>query len=165
MHPYGSPLSAIESIHLVRLVIIDGLPFQGYPHKRDTMPASQLLFTCDFDGTAVSDLARALTDHAPEATAEIWRHCVGFPANDTTGQPTPQALEEYLRRHQIEVTLYLADQPDTSVTEILRAIQVQRAFSEFLAEHQADNAGPLRDAFWTFWDRLDAKQPPHPGSG
>jgi hypothetical protein len=64
---------------------------------------------------------------------------------------------------QIETTFYFAAVNDKSVPETLRALQTQRAVSDFIARHQGMNAALLQAEFAQFATRL--KSEPLPASG
>jgi hypothetical protein len=163
----GSPFSVATLIHLLRFVIIDRLPFEGYPAKQESPRAPYLVVMCDFDGADVADLAGALAQQAPKAVCGVWRHCAAFPfaADDELAHAdAADRLAQYLRRGQVETILYLSDRPQATVAEILRSIQVQQAFAAFVERNQTANPHQLKQGFFSLWDGLAQKTDPHPGS-
>ncbi len=165
--PNGSPFAVATIIHLLRFIIIDRLPYEGYPAKQESLRAPYLVVMCDFDGKEVEDLARALARHAPGPVCEVWRHCAAFPfatPAELGHADATDRLAEYLRRGQVETVLYLSDQPGPTVTQILRSIQAQQAFATFVEHSQTADPAALKKDFFSLWDGLAKKPDPHPGS-
>jgi len=163
----GSPFSSATLIHLLRFVIIDRLPFEGYPAKQESSRQPHLVVMCDFDGAEVADLAAALARQVPKAVCGVWRHCAAFPfaaPDELAHAGAADRLAQYLRRGQVETILYLSDRPEATVTEILRSIQAQHAFAAFVESHQAAPPDQLKKGFFRLWDSLVQKPDPHPGS-
>jgi len=166
-HHCGSPFSEAETIHLLRFIIIDRLPFEGYPAKKESLRGPYLVVMCDFDGEDVAELARALVEHAPAAVYAVWRHCAAFPFaayGDLARPDAADRLTEYLHRGQVKTALYLSDTPDATVPEILRSILAQAAFSAFVERSQTAAPSRLKTEFFELWKGLVAKPDPHPGS-
>jgi hypothetical protein len=166
-HTYGSPFSGSTIIHLLRFMVIDRLPFEGYPAKEESLGSPYLVVMCDFDGKNVDDLADSLVKQAHQAAYEVFSHCVAFPfatASALTAQDAVEKLAGYLRRGQVETMLYLSDQPDAKVGDVLRAIQAQMMFTEFVVASQAMPPAFLKDKFFDFWRRLSKAEQPLPGS-
>jgi hypothetical protein len=164
---HGSPFSTAAPIHLLRFIVIDRLPFEGHPAKQEALGTPYLVVMCDFDGAEVRDLADVLARRAPAAVCGVWNHCVAFPFVEPAELAQPGAadrLDGYLRRGQVDTLLYLADQPDATVKEILRAIRVQVVFAEFVARYQLADPRRLKAAFFELWDELAATPAPQPGS-
>jgi hypothetical protein len=166
-HPSGSPFSDVTHIHLLRFIVIDRLPFEGYPYSEEALSVPYLIVMCDFDGESMADLACCLVKQAREPTYEVWRHCVKFPfqrASELGEASAAAELRDYLTRGQVKTLLYLSDRPDATVPQILRSMVVQSAFSAFVADHQTANAATLKEKFFQLWKTLEAKPDPHPGS-
>lgn len=164
-HPQGSPLAAVNIIHLARFAIVDHFACQGAPAKQDALRSNYLLFMCDFDGDAVETLTAALADHACDVVRSIWRHCVAFP--ELAPRPTLEqrdALAHYFKRCQIRTTLFVADRHEDSVEDILRALDLQRRFVAFIAANQCKDAATLKAEFARFWRAYQNAPPPDPGS-
>jgi hypothetical protein len=166
-HEHGSPFSGSTIIHLLRFIVIDRLPFEGYPAREDGLGAPYLVVMCDFDGEDVTDLARSLAKQAPEAVCDVFSHCQAFPfkaPGELAGEDAAEKLAGYLRRGQVETALYLSDQPDARVGDILRGIQLQMAFATFVADSQTVPPGFLKHKFFEFWRLLSEAKQPLPGS-
>lgn len=167
VHKYGSPFAGSTIIHLLRFIVIDRLPFEGYPAKEESLGSPYLVVMCDFDGEDVADLARSLVEQAPEAVYDVFSHCLAFPfkaKSEVAGAIAVEKLAGYLRRCQVETALYLSDQPDARVADILRAIQAQMMFAEFVEASQAMPRNVLKDKFFEFWRQMSEAKQPLPGS-
>jgi hypothetical protein len=165
-HEFGSPFSGTDLVHLARFIIIDQLPYQGYPAKPERRGPGFLVFMCDFDGSDVSELAQALATACPEAVHGVWQHCDGFPFEgaEAVANGGAEQLAAYLRSFQSATLLYLADQPDATVGQILRAMRMQMRFADFVAAHQGSSAKTLRADFAKLWAALEQEPDPRPGS-
>ena len=162
-HPNGSPLSAVRMIHMARLVIVEALPFQGEPAAFDQLRSRYLVFACAFDGDSVAALVKALADAVPDVVDAIWQHCIGFPGLVRPVATDPDDLAGYFRRCQVDTNLFLADQPDRTVPDILRALRAKQAFAEFLEHYQGEPPARLQKGFEALWRQL-ASEDPAPGS-
>lgn len=162
-HPCGSPLSALPIIHMARLVIIDRLPFQGIPAADDRLRSRYLLFACEYDGADVDTLVRALVQAIPDQVETIWGHCIGFPGLTPPAPADGDGLVAYFKRCQVATNLFLADQPDRTVPEILKALSAKQHFVAFLERHQGEAPQLLQQHFREMWQRV-VDDAPKPGS-
>jgi hypothetical protein len=137
-YPPGSPLGEVPIVHMARLFIVDRLAYQGTPAKFDKLRSDYLVFVCDFDGDSVDTLVDAMASGIPETVAAIWGHCIGFP-----GLRPRDPLSAYFERCQIKTTLFLADQPDASVQDILVALTYRRRLGEFVKRIQREPLDPV----------------------
>jgi hypothetical protein len=160
-HPCGSPLSAAPIIHMARFVIIDRLAFEGIPAASDRLRSRYLLFACEFDGPDVATLVHALVAAVPDEIERIWKHCIGFPGLAPV-EPT-DGLVQYFGRCQVATNLFLADQPERTVPQILKALVAKRRFAEFLEQHQGDAPAVMQQHFQQMWREVAAAEP-EPGS-
>jgi hypothetical protein len=166
-HPRGSPFSDVPLIHLLRFVIFDRLPFQGYPARSESLGTAYLIVMCDFDGADLTDLADPLVRQAGDAVYEVWRHCVAFPFAERGELDLDDAadrLAAFLRRGQVETLLYLSDWPEATVGQILRAIRAQIEFADFVARYQVAEPDELKERFFRLWNDLAGRPDPLPGS-
>ena len=77
----ASPLARVPGTHLGRWVVIDQVKYQGHgQRRRDSLDASRLLFTSNFDGELDPYLERLRTGLGEDADA-IWGHCRGYPGH------------------------------------------------------------------------------------
>ncbi len=162
-HPCGSPLSAAPIIHMARLIIIDRLAFEGIPAASDRLRLRYLLFACEFDGPDVATLVHALVAAVPDEIERIWKHCIGFPGLAPVDPTDPDDLVHYFRRCQVATNLFLADQPERTVPQILRALTAKGRFAEFLEQHQGDAPAVMQHHFQAMWREVAAAEP-EPGS-
>ena len=155
-YPRGSPLSEVPIVHMARFVVIDRLAYQGTPAKADTLKSTYLLFACDFDGFSIDVLIREMVKHIPSQLETIWRHCLGFP-----GIESRDDLAAYFEQCQVTTNLLLADQPDASVSDILKGLMYQRRLAEFIRHVQDAQPNPaaLKDDFERMWQSLQEVRP------
>ena len=158
-HPYGSPLSSVDIIHMARFMIIDNLAYQGVPAKRDELKSHYLLFLCDFDGGSLDVLVRKLVSKMGETVDDIWQHCVGYP-----GRSYRDRLTAYFEDCQLATTFFLADRPNDEVAAILRALMYKRRFTGFVESCQRSRPPDLRAAFLQLWRSLETEPTPPAGS-
>ncbi|MCA1458905.1 hypothetical protein I6F35_38260 [Bradyrhizobium sp. BRP22] len=155
-YPRGSPFSHVPIIHMARLFIVDRLAYQGTPAKFDQLKSDYLVFMCEFDGESVDPLVQNLASNIPNEVATIWGRCLGFPGIQRRDQ-----LAEYFEQCQLETTLFLADQPEASVTEILMALLCRRRLGEFVKQVQSRPLPPdvLQREFRQMWESLQNERP------
>jgi hypothetical protein len=155
-YPRGSPFSDVPIVHMARFAIIDGLAYQGFPAKLDTLKSQYLLFVCDFDGPSIDALIQALVRYIPTQVTAVWEHCVLFP-----GTQSRDRLAAYFEQCQLNTNLFLADQPEASVDDILRGLMCRRRLGEFIRQVQRKprNATVLQRGFKRMWRRLQNDRP------
>lgn len=158
-YPRGSPFSDVPIIHMARLFIVDRLAYQGTPAKFDELKSDYLVFMCEFDGGSVDPLVQALVGNIPTEVAGIWGSCLSFPGIQRRDQ-----LSEYFERCQLTTSLFLADQPEASVGEILMALLCRRRLGEFVEQIQSNPPSPdvLQQDFSQMWQSLQ-NESPRPG--
>jgi hypothetical protein len=156
---FGSPLSSVPMIHMARFAILDDLAFQGLPAKRDTLASRYMLFMCDFDGSTVEHLVRAMLENIPSVLDDVWTHCRAYP-----GRGSHDALIAFFEQCQLETNLFVADRPDDEVATILRALMCKREFVGFVEAYQRGQFADPRVAFQNMWLSLRHRSAPEPGS-
>jgi hypothetical protein len=157
-----SPFARAPGTHLCRLVVMDDVIYVGMPACEEHLKSKYLIFECNLD--AANDAGRdrylrGLAETIPEHLDAIWGHCVRYP-----GATSPHAFVEYIKSCQIETTFFFAAVNNRSVTDSLRALQTQRAVTDFIASHQGMDAARLQAEFVQFAARLKAEPLPRPGS-
>jgi hypothetical protein len=160
-HPNGSPLFTVDCIHLARFVVVTDLPFERFPAKFDSLRSAYLLVMCDFDGESVRELVDALVANAQDIVVKIWGRCRSYPGADDA-----PALDAYFRTCQLKTNLFLADQEMPSVQEILRALELQRRFTDFVQRYQGASAEVQQAEFEKLaieLEELETTAPPVPG--
>jgi hypothetical protein len=155
-YPRGSPFSHVPIIHMARLFIVDRLAYQGTPAKIDKLKSDYLVFMCEFDGESVDPLVQTLASNIPNEVGTIWGHCLGFPGIRRRDQ-----LSEYFERCQLKTTLFLADQPEASVNEILTALLCRRRLGEFvkLVQRKPRSPAVVQRGFRQMWRSLQNQRP------
>ncbi len=155
-YPRGSPLSDVPIVHMARFAIIDRLAYQRFPAKIDNLKSQYLLFLCDFDGRSVDALIQAMVRNIPTQLAAIWEHCILFP-----GIGSCDRLAAYFERCQLTTNLFLADQPEASVDDILLALTYRRRLGEFIKDVQRRPRSPaaLQRGFRRMWLKLQKATP------
>ncbi|MCA6113013.1 hypothetical protein [Bradyrhizobium cenepequi] len=155
-YPRGSPFSHVPIVHMARLFVVDRLAYQGTPAKFDKLKSDYLAFMCEFDGESVDPLVQAMVSNIPDEVGTIWGHCLSFPGTRRRDQ-----LSAYFERCQLKTTLFLADQPEASVNEILTALLCRRRLGDFIKQIQANPPSPdvLRRDFREMWQSLQNQRP------
>ncbi len=143
-----SPFAQAPGTHLARLVVMDDVIFVGYPAVEEHLHSKYLVFESNLDGDR-DEYLRGLARTFPQHLDAIWSHCVGYPGAANTG-----AFVDYMKACQIETTLYFAAVNDKSVPMTLRALQTQRAVTDFIAGHQGMEPARLKAEFLQFAGRL-----------
>jgi hypothetical protein len=114
----------METIHFARWVLIDN----------DT----RLLFTSNFDGgweQYLRDFMRVM----PQGLDHIWGACVDYP-----GCIPYEPFAEWVRKYQIETTLFYAAYPAATVKDVIQALDWKGKvdqFEEALAQPPASSVG------------------------
>jgi hypothetical protein len=148
-----SPFALAPGTHLARLVVMDDVIYVGMPACEEHLKSKYLVFesNCDSDLEAyMSGLAVSV----PEQLDAIWSHCVGYP-----GAADRKAFIGYMKACQIETTFFFAAINDKSVPETLRALQTQRAVTDFIANHQGMEPARLQREFAQFVTELKSEPP------
>lgn len=160
-HRRGSPLSELQVVHMARLVIIDRLAYESFPAHADHLKMAYLLFMCDFDERDLVPLVNAMVRKIPGVAKDIWGHCLQFPGTDDADR-----LLTYFQKCQLKTNLFLADRPDDTVDQILRALRLRRKFGGFVvgAQQRSPAAADLQRAFLRMWQQLENSPAPEPGS-
>jgi hypothetical protein len=153
-----SPFALAPGTHLARLVVMDDVIYVGMPACEEHLKSKYLVFESNCDGDLTAYL-QGLATTAPEQIDAVWSHCVGYP-----GAAKVDAFVDYMKACQIETTFYFAAVNDKSVQETLRALQTQRAVSDFIANHQGMEPGLLQSEFQGFLQELRAMPIPRAGS-
>jgi len=154
----SSPFALAPATHLTRLVVMDDVIYVGMPACEEHLKSKYLIWESNCDGNLNAYLA-GLATSIPGHLDAIWSHCVGYP-----GASNLQAFIEYMKACQLETTFYFAAVNDKSVPESLRALQTQRAVSDFIANHQGMDPAILQSEFKQFLTELNARPTPRAGA-
>jgi hypothetical protein len=133
-----SPFRNLPEVHAARLVVIDQLKtgWFGVPEPRPQLRSQYVLFTADviapYDGYAMPDqfLKRMYVSLRAEVHA-VWGQCYGFAtARD------PLQFAAWLKKSQLDTSLYFVGYPDTTPDEVSEALRVRDELIEFVRTHQ-----------------------------
>jgi hypothetical protein len=153
-----SPFARMGEHHFVRFVVIDAVPFENYPAAVDYLSSAYLLMTSDFNGS-LPDYLRRLIETIPDTIDKIFDHCAGFP-----GVKDLARFVAYIESCQITTTLLFADQPDSDVPQVLRALDAQRRFIRFVEESQGATNDILQQSFRRFVAEWKSAPTPAPAT-
>jgi hypothetical protein len=157
-----SPFAQAAGTHLCRLVVMDDVVYVGMPACEEHLKSKYLIFESNLDAADDAGLERylgGLAQTIPQHLDAIWGHCAGYPgARDADG------FVRYMRACQLETTFFFAAVNDKTVTETLRALETQRAVTDFIASHQGMEPVRLQAEFVAFAAALKARPAPPPGS-
>jgi hypothetical protein len=157
-----SPFAKTPGTHLCRLVVMDDVIYVGAPSVEEHLKSKYLIFECNLDAVGEGGLEsylRGLAENIPEQLDAVWSHCAGYP-----GAANVAAFVSYMKACQIETTFFFAAVNDKSVKESLRALQTQKAVTDFITGHQGMEASRLQAEFVRFAEKLKAQPLPRPGS-
>jgi hypothetical protein len=137
-----SPLAGVPGTHFARWVVIDDVisegPAQGEPEH---LQYARLLFTSNFDGD-LDPYLDALRAGLGASADAIWGHCIGYP-----GSADGSAFAAYLRRHQIDSSLFFAAYGERTVEDVKRSLAVRTKLIDFALRAQGLAAPELKAAF------------------
>jgi hypothetical protein len=157
-----SPFAQAAGTHLCRLVVMDDVVYVGMPACEEHLKSKYLIFESNLDAAddaGLESYLRGLAQTIPQYLDAIWSHCVGYP-----GAANAQAFVDYMKACQLETTFFFAAVNDKTVPETLKALQTQRAVTDFIANHQGMEPARLQAEFVEFVAQLKAEPLPKPGS-
>jgi hypothetical protein len=153
-----SPFAKVSGTHFVRLVVMDDVVFVGYPARDEHLKSQYLICTADFDGE-LDPYLQTLARTIPAELDAIWNHCVGYP-----GAADPGKFAAYMKKCQIETTLYFSDVNDRTLEQTLKALLVKTAVTAFVERYQGQPASAVQPAFKKFLTELSQTPAPRPGA-
>jgi hypothetical protein len=162
-----SPFARVPMMHFARWVVLDTLPFEGYPSTDDMLASAYLLFVCEFDGD-LPEMLNMLASSIGDVVSDVYAHCVDFP-----GTHSLRAFQMYMTSCQIDTTFLYSSYPNDSVDDVLKALLLQRELGTWLADNQgllhaqvagSADAAELQVAFRTFGRHMDALPLPPRGA-
>jgi len=157
-----SPFAIAPGTHLARLVVMDDVIYVGAPACEEHLKSKYLVFETNCDSDLPAYIA-GLAEYVPQHLDAVWSHCVGYP-----GAADRAALIAYMQKCQIDTTFFFAAVNNKTVPEALRALQTQRAVTDFIVRHQGmakTNPARLQAEFMRFAAELKAKPIPPAGAG
>jgi len=149
-----SPMAAVPNTYLCRLFVLNDVVYEGKPAKLDHLKSKYLAFVAEIYAPQerdVDEYLRQMWTLAGDGSfvPKAWQHCLGFES-----VRTPDDFARYMRRCQIQTTLYFNGSTDEPLAEQLKALYLKQEFTRFVYEHQGASAGVLRDAFRAFVARV-----------
>ena len=137
-----SPLAGVRRTHFARWVVIDDVVYEGPDQgDREHLKHARLLFTSNFDGELDPYLEALRTGLGNSADA-IWGRCVGYP-----GSGEARAFADYIRRHQLDSSLFFTAYGERTVEEVKRSLALRTQLAEFALRAQGLPASELKAAF------------------
>jgi hypothetical protein len=137
----GSPLARLRGLHFARIHVVSELVFQGPEQRhRDTLRASQLVFTSTFDGRSLDAYLEALRTAAEPDT--WWRFCVGYPGCGDAG-----SFARWVREHQIDSSLFASAHPEATVPGVLEGLELRERIVDFAIDAHGLDARELQKRF------------------
>jgi hypothetical protein len=137
----ASPLARVPGTHFARWVLIGDVVYEGPEQQRDHLKLGRLLFSSNFDGS-VERYLEALRTGLGNVAEAIWGHCAGYPGTDDAA-----AFAGYMRRHQVESSLFFAAYGDRTVQKVNDSLALRRKLIEFALGAQGMSAGDLQATF------------------
>jgi hypothetical protein len=139
-----SPFLRLPRTHFARWVVLTEFahdpPTTYQPLDEDQLGCEYLLFSACFDGDRDSYLTELADELAPEAQ-RLWGHCTGVDAG------SPEDLVRYLRHNQVDCGLFYSAYPHTTVAEVQRVLQQQRALRALAVQRHDLSPAALQAAF------------------
>jgi hypothetical protein len=137
-----SPLAAVRGTHFARWVVMDDVFYEGPDQgDREHLKHARLLFTSNFDGD-LDPYLDALRTGLGDSADTIWGKCIGYP-----GSGEARAFADYLRRHQLDSSLFFSAYGDRTVEEVKRSLALRTKFAAFALNAQGLPASELKAAF------------------
>ncbi|HEX7639899.1 MAG TPA: hypothetical protein VF457_15995 [Burkholderiaceae bacterium] len=172
----NSPMTRVPQTYLCRFFVLDDVYTESLPGgsapdtlndflpvvpdwlRRAAMPAQDrlksryLVFSSNFHGGPQGDVdgyLRGMWDGAGDDVRAVWQHCHGFDeVTDAAG------FARYMRRCQLEATLFFVGANDDPLPEQLKALYLKQEFARFAVQSQGLDAGPLRASYREFIARV-----------
>ena len=136
-----SPFARLEMLHIARVQIFRALAHQGPKQKHtDVLRHAHLVFTSTFDGD-LDPYLDALAERVPEADV-WWGRCAGYP-----GRGNRAAFRAYVRRCQVETSLFQSAMPEAKVGEVHEALALRERVIDFAVAAQGLDAVALQERF------------------
>lgn len=174
-----SPLAKVPNTYLARLFVLDNVYYESLTAsdsifnfseitsifsdsarlkalpRKDQLKSKYLVFSTNFHG----DLDEYLTgmwekwsyeDNGQQRGVQhIWEHCVAF-----DGVTDSNSFISYMKRCQLDVTLFFNGSTDDSLQEQLKSLYLKQEFSKFAAANQGKSAADLQQAFKVFIEKV-----------
>ncbi|GAC1375618.1 MAG: hypothetical protein NVSMB32_18480 [Actinomycetota bacterium] len=136
-----SPFAAVGTTHFGRWVVVEQLRCEAPGKPFEALSCPYLLFSATLDGDPATYL-RALCAASSSVVHDIWRHCIGYPA-----EAGDAGLVAYLLHNQVRANLFFAAYPTASVAQVHHALDVRRRLIDFAVDAQGMDDDALAEAF------------------
>jgi hypothetical protein len=131
------PFERVPEVHCARLLVIDQLKtdWAGVPRPVPRLRSEYLLFTADvtdpgYDGYLLPDTFLAgLYVRMRQEIEDVWSHCLGFPRGGGA-----EAFSRYLKRSQLDTSLYYVGYPGVTPREVADAVRVRQELIRFVSD-------------------------------
>ena len=167
-----SPMARAPNTYLCRFYILDDVCTQSLPGAgiwdtisdilpmmpatwrlaalpyEDHLKSRYLVFSSSFHGE-LEPYLQGMWACAKTDVRSIWRHCYGF-----EGVHDAASFIDYVRRCQLDASLFFVGSNDDSLAAQLKALYVKQEFSRFAQETQDLPAAQLREAYLQFMHRV-----------
>ncbi|HEV7804282.1 MAG TPA: hypothetical protein VGO80_00570 [Solirubrobacteraceae bacterium] len=127
-----SPFAKLPGTHFARLVIVDGLAFEGARGRKPELRLQYLLFSSVFDGPR-DDYLRELCARIPDEAEAIWGRCLGAP---TPVAADDDAFAAWIGHNQVQTGAFFAPYGDATVRRIVESLDLCRRLREFAQRTQ-----------------------------
>lgn len=139
-----SPMAKVPNTYLCRFLILDDVIYQGKPALLEGLKSRYLVFVAELHGKRDA-YVEGMWSHAESFVREAWKYCVDFESVNS-----PQTFARYIKRCQVETTLYFNGSNDEPLAEQLKALYLHQEFSRFAFESAKKSAADLQSDFQQF---------------
>ncbi len=150
-----SPLAKVPNTYLSRAFILNDVFYEGAPAIEEHLANKYLVFSSNFHGS-LDDYLQGMWEAISGLLQDLLCHCVGFQAVDSA-----KAFIKYMKRCQVDNSLFFNGSNDKSLPEQLKALYVKQAFIHFAYQTQhlrmqgEEGAAQLQAAFQRFVELID----------
>lgn len=149
-----SPMAAVPNTYLCRFFVLNDVIYEGHPAKLDHLKSKYLAFVAEIHAPDESDVDAYLrsmwaTAGGGKFVPKAWQYCIGFEAVKSA-----EHFAQYIRRCQVDTTLYFNGSTDEPLAEQLKALYLKQEFTQFVYDTQGLAPAALQDAFQSFVGRV-----------
>jgi hypothetical protein len=119
-------LAKLSFIHFARWALVERIPYNGPPQKRERLHYAHLFFESNFNG-GWEEYIDAFSHILTGGMKSFWGSSYGFP------NPLPTApFKAYIKRNEIEASHFYSAYPDGTTTMVLAALELDGKVAAFL---------------------------------
>jgi hypothetical protein len=146
-----SPMAKVPNTYLCRFYVLDDVFYQGKPAIEEHLKSKYIVFSTNFHGDRDEYLTQMWLT-AEKEVRHIWQFCYGFDqVNDAA------AFVEYIKKCQVESTLFFNGSTDDSLAEQLKGLYLKQELSKFAFENQCLPEETIQQNFKAFVERTEPK--------